>query len=142
MTGSCHLVEVNGSKILLDCGLFQGRRKESFKRNRGFGFAPEAISSVVLSHAHIDHSGNLPNLVRQGFSGPIFATGATHDLCQWMLRDSAYIQEKDVLYVNRKRQKKGQASFEPLYTRQDAEAALKFFQSVAYGAETEVAPGV
>ena len=94
VTGSCHLLEVGKKNILLDCGLFQGRRKESFERNRHFSFEPAQIDAVVLSHAHIDHSGNLPTLVARGFGGPIHCTKATKDLCEWMLRDSAQIQEK------------------------------------------------
>ncbi len=142
VTGSCHLLEVGKSRILLDCGLYQGRRKEAFHRNRNFAFDPSAIDALVLSHAHIDHSGNIPHLVKSGFKGKIFATTATHDLCEWMLRDSAYIQEKDVEYVNRKRRKKGQSPFEPLYTKRDAELALKRFIGIEYERPVEVAPGV
>jgi len=142
VTGSCHLLEVNGSRILLDCGLFQGRRKESFKRNREPRFDPKTIDTVVLSHAHIDHSGCLPRLVAQGFRGRIVTTSATHDLCEFMLRDAGYIQEKDVEYVNRKRKKKKQAPFEPLYTVQDAVRALEHFYSIPYSHEIEVGHGV
>ena len=142
VTGSCHLLEANGAKILLDCGLFQGRRKESFERNRNFTFEPIGIHNVVLSHAHIDHCGNLPRLVAAGFRGRIFCTAATHELCEWMLRDAAHIQEKDVEYVNRRRRKKGQKLFEPLYTREDAERALQHFESIPYEHEVTVGPGV
>ena len=140
VTGSCHLLEVNGAKILLDCGLFQGRRKESFKRNRNFPFKAEEIHSVVLSHAHIDHSGNLPRLIANGFRGRIYSTRATEDLCGWMLRDAAYIQEKDVKYVNKKRLKNRQALFEPLYTMVDAENTLKHFDGIPYDHEVMVGP--
>ena len=142
VTGSCHLLEVNGSRILFDCGLFQGRRKEAFKRNRELRFDPKQIDNVVLSHAHIDHSGNLPRLVASGFRGRIFATQATHDLCEWMLRDAAYIQEKDVEYVNRKRKRKGESLFEPLYTMKDAGETLEHFDSVPYDHEIEVGNGI
>ena len=102
VTGSRHLLEVNGKKILLDCGLYQGHRKEEQEKNRNFGFEPEEVDYVLLSHAHIDHSGNLPNLVKQGFNGPIYCTHATADLLSYMLMDSAYIQEREVEYLNKK----------------------------------------
>ena len=101
VTGSKHLIETDGKRILLDCGLFQGRRKESNEKNRNLPFDPNSIDAVVLGHAHIDHSGNLPSLVRNGFEGPIYATKATDDLCAYMLTDSAYLQERDVEYVNK-----------------------------------------
>lgn len=142
VTGSMHLLKVNGRRILLDCGLYQGRRKEAFERNRNFPFDPTGIDAVILSHAHIDHSGNLPSLVKQGFKGPVWATSATRNLCMVMLRDSAHIQESDVAYVNKKRAKRGQALFEPLYTQQDAIETLSLFQSVEYERPFEPAPGV
>ena len=113
VTGSAHLLEVSGSRVLLDCGLFQGRRKESFRRNREQPFDPASIDTLVLSHAHIDHSGNIPTLVKAGFRGRIVCTSATRDLCYWMLRDCGYIQEKDVEYVQSKAQK---AQADPLRT--------------------------
>jgi len=118
VTGSMHLLEVNGYKFLLDCGLYQGKRKLAFEINRTFDlFEPAEIDFVILSHAHIDHSGNLPTLVRKGFKGKIYSTFATRDLASVMLRDSAHIQEKDVEYVNKKRKKQGKNLFEPLYTQ-------------------------
>jgi len=108
VTGSQHLVSFNGSRILLDCGLFQGKRQESFERNRNLPFDAASVDALILSHAHIDHSGNIPNLVRSGFRGSIYCTFATRDLCSAMLRDSAYIQERDVEYVNKKRARQGQ----------------------------------
>ena len=96
VTGSRHLLEVNGKKILLDCGMFQGKRSEERDKNKNFGFDPKEIDAVILSHAHIDHSGNLPNLVKQGFKGHIYCTHPTVDLLSYMLRDSAFIQEKEV----------------------------------------------
>ena len=109
VTGSQHLLELNGQKILLECGLFQGKREEARSINRNFSYDPAAIDVLVLSHAHIDHSGNIPNLVRQGFRGRILCTPATADLCHAMLLDSGHIQEMDVAYVNKKRQQAGGA---------------------------------
>src|SRR5574341_1771981 len=98
VTGSQHLLEINGSKLLLECGLYQGHRAESYERNRNFPFDPRRLDAIILSHAHIDHCGNLPNLVRQGFRGPIYCTPATRDLTAVMLADSAKIQEEDAAY--------------------------------------------
>ena len=110
VTGSMHLIEVNGARILLDCGMYQGRRSESYERNLNFPFDPKGIDAVVLSHAHIDHSGNLPNLVKQGFSGHIWSTPATRNLCVYMLQDSGKIQESDAEYVNKRKLRKGEAA--------------------------------
>lgn len=142
VTGSMHLLKVNGSKVLLDCGLYQGRRKEAFERNRSLPFAPSEIDAVVLSHAHIDHSGNLPSLVRAGFRGPIYSTSATRDLCAYMLIDSAHLQENDVKYVNKRRRKQGKKPFEPLYTKEDAMKTLKSFHTIDYDHPFEPLPGV
>jgi len=141
-TGSMHLVQVNGKRLLLDCGLYQGKRKEAFERNRNMPLDPKKVDAVILSHAHIDHSGNLPTLVKNGFSGPIYATPATTDLCEIMLKDSAYLQLRDVEYVNRKRARQGKNPFEPLYEEEDVDAALQRFAPIAYDKPTEVAPGV
>ena len=103
VTGSMHQVEACGRSLLLDCGLFQGHRAEGLLRNRTFPFRPKDIDAVLLSHAHIDHCGNLPNLVRQGFAGPIYCTPATRALAAVMLGDAAKIQEEDAAYLNRKR---------------------------------------
>jgi metallo-beta-lactamase family protein len=142
VTGSMHLLEVNGARLLLDCGLYQGKRKEAFERNRGLPFDPATIHNVILSHAHIDHSGNLPQLTKERFRGKIIATSATRDLCEWMLRDSAHIQMRDVEHVNKKRARGGQTPFEPLYTVEDAEACLGFFEGIPYEHEVSVGPGV
>jgi metallo-beta-lactamase family protein len=142
VTGSQHLLEVNGSCILLDCGLYQGKREESYYRNRHFPFDPARVDAVLLSHAHIDHSGNLPNLVKNGFSGPIYATPGTVSLAEIMLRDSAHIHESDAGYLNKKLVKKGKPPIEPLYTIPDAECAIKLFEKREYNTEFEVAPGV
>ena len=112
VTGSQHLITVNGRKVLLDCGFYQGKREETWNRNRHFPFSAADIDAMVLSHAHIDHSGNIPNLVKQGFRGRILCTTATADLCGAMLPDSGHIQEEDVEYVNRQRRKTGRASFQ------------------------------
>ncbi len=142
VTGSMHVLHIDGRTILLDCGLFQGKRAESNERNRNFPFDPRSIDAVVLSHAHIDHSGNLPNLVRQGYRGPIYATPATRDLCAVMLTDSGHIQEKDADFFNRKVRKNHEAPIEPLYTARDAEAALQGFRGVPYGKDFDVLPNV
>jgi len=131
-TGSMHIVEVNGRRVLLECGLFQGRRKEAAERNRHLPFDPEDVDALILSHAHIDHSGNIPTLVAQGYPGNIFATPATRDLCSVMLRDSGHIHEKDVEYVNKRHAKRGEPLVEPLYTVEDAVRCMKNFVSVAY----------
>lgn len=133
VTGSMHYLKVNGLQILFDCGMYQGKRKEAFELNRNFEyFDPAEINYVILSHAHIDHAGNLPNLVKKGFKGKILSTFATLDLCDVMLRDSAHIQEKDVEFVNKKRKKKGQNLFEPLYRMEDAVETMKYFEGVNY----------
>jgi metallo-beta-lactamase family protein len=142
VTGSQHLISVNGSRILLECGLFQGKRRQSFERNRNLPFEAASVDALILSHAHIDHSGNIPNLVRSGFQGSVYCTFATRDLCSAMLRDSAYIQEQDVAYINKKRARKGQPPVEPIYTHADAIASLEHFVSVGYDRPVLVAPGV
>src|ERR1700687_3156640 len=126
VTGSMHHVETGGKRYLLDCGLYQGRRQEAFERNRQFPFSPSHIAAVISSHAPFDDSVNLPNLVRNGFSGPIYTTAATIDLCLAMLADSAHLQEKDAEFVNHRRQFRmsiGRDDPEavPLYTIADAE---------------------
>lgn len=142
VTGSMHLLSVNGKQILLDCGLYQGKREEAFQRNRHFPFKPESIDAVILSHAHIDHSGNIPTLVRKGYNGPIYSTPATRDLCSAMLQDSAHLQEKDTEFVNRKRAKKQQPLFNPLYNRKDALNAIQLFRTVAFDKPLEISQGV
>jgi len=142
VTGSKHLIEVNGKKVLLECGLFQGKRQKTYDYNLNFDFDPRSLDAVILSHAHIDHSGNLPNLVKNGYQGPIFCTHATRDLAEIMLMDSAHIHEYDAQYVNKQRRKQGLPPIEPLYTREDAERTFPLFQSVEYAQACEVVPGV
>ncbi len=142
VTGSMHVLTVGGKTILLDCGIYHGRRDEANERNSHFPFDPKAISAVVLSHAHIDHSGNLPGLVKQGFRGPIYCTKATQSLCNVMLKDSAYIQEKDASYVNKRNARKHLPLIEPLYTLNDAEETAKLFVGVDYSATFQVIDGI
>lgn len=142
VTGSQHLLHINGKKILLECGLFQGRRSETYDKNKNFKFDPAEIDVMILSHAHIDHSGNIPNLVRNGFDGLIYATSATVDLCQIMLRDSAHLQEKDIEWVNKKRKKKNENEIEPLYTLEDVEKAMEQFVGVQYNRAIDLYPGI
>jgi metallo-beta-lactamase family protein len=142
VTGSMHLVEINGQRILLDCGLYQGRRQESYERNSHFPFNPRSIDAVILSHAHIDHCGNLPSLVKDGFSGHVVCTSATRDLAAVMLRDSAHIQMSDTEYVNKVRRRRNDEPVEPLYTPQDAERAIRLMVGINYDRWLTVSPGV
>ncbi len=139
VTGSAHHLIINAKNYLLDCGLYQGKRKEAFEINRNFDlFNPEEIDALILSHAHIDHLGNIPTLVKKGFNGPIFCTSATKDLSEVMLKDSAHIQEKDVEFVNKKRKKQGKNLFEPLYTIADADNVLPLLTAKDYHEEFEI----
>jgi len=147
VTGSMHHLEAEGKRFLLDCGLYQGRRQEANDRNRNFPFPAGGIDGVILSHAHIDHSGNLPTLVRNGFQGPIYTTPATVDLCLAMLADSAHIQEKDAEFCNRRREYRRKIGrddreCEPLYSTIDAEHTYARFRAVGLGEEKEVAAGI
>ncbi len=143
VTGSKHLLELpSGQRLLLDCGLFQGPRAESERRNQQFGFDAASIDAVVLSHAHIDHAGLIPKLYKEGFRGRVYCTPATRDLSALMLMDSAHIQEKDVEFVNRRREQRGEPLKEPLYTQDDAESALRRFTGVPYSTPFEPLPGV
>ena len=142
VTGSQHLLEINGHNILLDCGLYQGPRAEAYQRNRSFGFDPADVEAVILSHAHIDHSGNLPSLFKAGFRGPIYATQATAHLSNIMLIDSGHIQESDAYFLNKKRIKSGGPLVEPLYTQEDAALVGQYFVGLDYDEEFEPLPGV
>lgn len=141
VTGSMHLLEANGRRLLLDCGLFQGRRSEARRRNSRFPFDPARIDAVVLSHAHLDHCGNLPTLVRQGFRGQVYCTPATRDLTAVMLADSAKIQEEDARYLNRRRPP-GEPPVEPLYNREDAHRTLRQVQPVRYDHPYDLGRGI
>ena len=141
-TGSMHLVEANGKRILLDCGLYQGHRKEAFEKNRNLPVDAKTIDYVILSHAHIDHSGNLPQLVRQGFRGRVFARQATTDLCDIMLRDSCFLQKRDLEYINKKRRKEGKKLFEPLYEESDVDALMQLFVPTHMHDPREIARGI
>ena len=142
VTGSAHYLEVNGHTLLLECGLFQGRRKLANQINREFRFPPKDVDAVILSHAHIDHSGNLPNLVKHGYEGPIYASRATTHLCNLMLADSGHIQESDVRFINKRRQKQGKELLQPMYTIEDAKRASALFVEKDLDAPFEVVPGV
>ena len=142
VTGSMHLVEADGQRLLLDCGMAQGRREEAKKLNSEFPFNPESIDAVVLSHAHLDHSGKLPMLVKKGFSGSIFSTSATRDLCSAMLADSASLQEMDAKYVNRQNEKQGLPFIKPLYTLHDVARTMRLFQTVEFQRPLQILPGI
>ncbi len=141
VTGSRHLVEVGGRRFLLDCGLFQGRRAEAYERNSRTPFDPASVDAVVLSHAHIDHCGSLPRLVRNGFTGKIHATDATCDLASVMLRDSGHIQEKDHEFMLKRDRKRGAAVPPPLYNLRDVEETIPRLTSQSYAREFEPVPG-
>ena len=142
VTGSRHLISLNGHHLLLDCGLYQGRRKETYQRNLNFPFDPTDVEAVILSHAHIDHIGNLPNLVRQGYQSPIHATYATTHLTDIMLRDSGHIQESDVEFVNKRRARRGKPPVQPLYTMEDARQVAQYLVRQDYQYSFEPVPGV
>jgi metallo-beta-lactamase family protein len=141
VTGSMHRVDACGKTLLLDCGLFQGHRDEARRRNQQFPFRPADVDAVLLSHAHIDHCGNLPNLVRQGFKGPIYCTPATRALASVMLGDAAKIQKEDADYLNRKRER-GEPKVEPLYDGRDVYRTLVKFRAVPYDTPTTIATGL
>jgi metallo-beta-lactamase family protein len=143
VTGSKHILTTDtGKKILLDCGLFQGKGKESDALNRSFGFNPSEISCLILSHAHIDHSGAIPLLYKQGYRGPIYCTHATLDLCKIMLIDSAHIQENDILYINKQRAREHKELLKPLYTIKDATESLTLFEPLELNKEYELLKGI
>ena len=142
VTGSCLLVTVGGKQLLLDCGLIQGSAAEEARNRRAFPFNPQAIDAVVLSHAHLDHSGRLPLLVKGGFRGPIYTHRATRDLSRIMLLDAAALAERDAVIETRKRQRQARTAVEPLYTRAEAEAAVRQFRALDYDSEQDILPGV
>ncbi len=142
VTGSCHILRANGHLILLDCGLIQGPREVEQKNREPFPFAPQEISAVVLSHGHIDHSGRIPLLVKQGYDGPIYAHNATCDLCRILLKDSASLQQRDAEYENKWRKRKGKPLVEPLYSVADVDEALSRSVGLSYRERREILPGV
>lgn len=142
ITGSCHILRVNGRRLLLDCGLIQGRPEEEALNSEPFPFDPHSIDAVVLSHGHIDHSGRLPLLVKRGFSGPVYTHPATRDLALVLLQDSARLNERDSLYENRLREKKNLPLIEPLYTTDDVVETVNLMRGLKYGVKKEIAPGV
>jgi metallo-beta-lactamase family protein len=151
VTGSMHQLTVGDNCYLLDCGEYQGRRKEAADRNKNFPFPCKDVFAVLLSHAHIDHSGNLPLLVKNGFRGPIYTSSATADLCHPMLEDSASLQERDAAFLNKRNTRRKSLNVpgisidepvEPLYTTEDAEATFPLFHPVAMHTPTSVGPGV
>lgn len=142
VTGSQYLLEVQGHKLLLECGLFQGRREETYRRNRHPRYPAGEIEAVVLSHPHLDHCGNLPRIKAKGFSGEVHCTHATCDLCTHILRDAAYVQQKDLEFVNKIHKRKGLPLFNPLYVQEDVEEVLDQFVSWGYGRRFSPVPGV
>ena len=142
VTGSCYLIDVNGKRLLLDCGMIQGRAEDEARNRLSFPFDPAGIDALILSHAHIDHSGRIPLLVKSGFSGPVYTHRATRDLCRIMLKDSAYLSERDAEWENRKRERKHLPLVDALYTVADAEVALTRFKGIRYGVKKKIFPGV
>ncbi len=142
VTGSCYLIRVGSHRILLECGQFQGGHEDQVANFNALPVEPDEIDAVVLSHAHIDHSGRLPLLSRNGFGGPVYTHPASRALCAIMLRDSGYLHEKDAEWENRKRDRKGLPHVEPLYTQADGEAVMAQFRGIAYGEKREILPGI
>jgi len=142
VTGSCFLLRVGRQRILVDCGLIQGSPEDEERNREPFPFQPEHIDAVVLTHAHLDHSGRLPLLVQAGYKGPIYTHRASRDLCRIMLKDAANLNEREAEAVNRKRRRKHQEPVEPLYTAKDAQEAMRRFRALDYGETRKIAPGV
>ncbi len=142
VTGSQYLIKVNGQNLLLECGMYQGHRKDTYDRNRNFYYDPTTLDAVILSHAHIDHSGNLPHLIKHGYQGPIYCTPPTASLADIMIRDSGHIQEADAAYLNKHRARKGLPPVEPLYTLEDAEEVNQYFRPIHYDTPFEPVNGV
>jgi len=142
VTGSAHLIEVGGHRVLFDCGLVQGSPRDEARNAEPFPFNPQALDAVVLSHAHIDHSGRLPLLVKNGFRGKIYTQRASRDLCKIMLKDAAFLNERDVEWENRKRERKGLPLLEPLYSVDDATATMRQFRAIDYDEEVDIVRGL
>ena len=142
VTGSCYLLENEKARVLIDCGMFQGSKTETELNYRPFPFDPAALSAMLLTHAHIDHTGMIPKLVKHGYAGKIHCTPPTVDLCGIMLPDSGFIQESEVRQLNERKRKRGQEEVEPIYTFDDAMKSLENFSGVAYETWIEPAPGI
>ncbi|OED43389.1 MBL fold metallo-hydrolase [Chromatiales bacterium (ex Bugula neritina AB1)] len=142
VTGSCHLITIAGKRILLDCGLIQGRAKDEARNRDPFPFDAARLDAVILSHAHIDHSGRLPLLIKAGFTGPIYTHTASAELCATLLKDSAYLNYKNTQWENKRRQRQGKKLLEPLYDRDDAAKALGQFETLEYRQKKEIAEGI
>ena len=142
VTGSLYVIRTGGHTVLLECGLIQGGNENEERNREPFPFAIGDIDAVILSHAHIDHSGRVPKLVREGYAGPIFAHEATKALCEIMLPDSGYLNEKEAEWENKKRRRRGQGPIQPLYTLQDGERSIELFRAIPYGLPVEVVPGL
>lgn len=141
VTGSKYLVEADGQKVLVDCGLFQGLKELRLKNWEKFPVDPKDIDAVILTHAHIDHSGYLPLLVKQGFRGKIYATPGTYDLCQILLPDSGHLQEEEAQYANRHQYSKHKPAL-PLYTEEDAYQELRSFQTIPFSQKVQIGKGL
>src|ERR1043165_3489028 len=143
VTGSKHIVHINpDKKILLDCGMFQGMGLDTVRLNSEWGFEPAELSHVVISHAHIDHTGLLPKLVKDGYKGKIYCTPATASLAKLLLVDSARIQEADIMYANKHRKRQNRELIEPLYTEEDAEKVFPLFETIPYNEPYKLDEGV
>ena len=142
VTGSLYVVRTETHTVLLECGLIQGGADNETRNWEAFPVDIAEIDAVILSHAHIDHSGRVPRLVRQGYDGPVYVHEATKTLCEIMLPDSGYLNEKEAEWENRKRRHKRQSLIQPLYTREDGENSIKLFRSASYGETLEVVPGL
>lgn len=142
VTGSMHLLTTNEASVLIDVGLFQGKRSEFFEVNSTFAFNPSDLDSCIISHAHIDHCGNFPKLVKKGFRGKAYLTPSTRDLCKFMLPDSGHIQEEDIKYVNKINKRKGLPPRWPLYTQNEAENALKYLRALDYHKRIKAGPNI
>ena len=142
VTGSLYLLQAGSARILLECGLVQGVPDEELRNREPFPFDAQTIDAVVISHSHIDHSGRVPLLVKQGYGGPVYTHAASKALCEIMLPDSGYLNEKEAEWENRKRVRQGKARIQPLYTREEAEASIGQFRGLEYETRTEIAPGL
>ena len=142
VTGSCYMLETEAARVIIDCGMFQGSKTERELNYRPFPFEPSSVDAMILTHAHIDHAGLIPKLVKHGFTGKIHCTHATSDLCAIMLPDSGFIQEMDVKQLNQRRVKRGQEEVEPIYTLEDAKKSLENFLGLGFETWFEPAPGI